>query len=149
MESIPETRKIEIEEETLKTLNTTRKWTMFISIIGFILLGLLLVIGFIAGTFLTAFKIGDAGLGIPESMALIIIFVLSLVYFFPVFFLFRFSKHTANAVQSLNKEDLRKAFRNLKFYFIYLGVLLIMAMVLYLAALIFTGSSMGFLKGLV
>jgi sterol desaturase/sphingolipid hydroxylase (fatty acid hydroxylase superfamily) len=109
---------------------------------------LLLVIGLIAGTFLSAFKTGNAGLGIPESMVLIIIFALSIVYFFPVFFLFRFSNHTANAVHSLNKEELRKAFRNLKLYFMYLGVLLIIIMIMYVAALIFTGTSLGFLKGL-
>ena len=125
MENSLETRKIEIEQKTLKNLNTIRKWTMFIAIIGFILLGLLLIIGLIAGTFLSAFKLGDTGLGIPESLGLIVVFVMAVIYFFPVYFLFRFSKHTARAVQTLNKEELHKAFKSLKSYVVYLGVLII------------------------
>jgi hypothetical protein len=148
MEINAENRKIEIEKKTLDNLNTIRKWTMFIAIVGFILLGLLLIIGLIAGTFLSAFKSGETGLGIPESLALIVVFVMALIYFFPVFFLFRFSKHTAKAVQTLNKEELHKAFISLKSYVVYLGVLIILGLSVYLVALIFAGSAIAFLKGL-
>jgi len=148
MESSPDSRKIEIEQKTLDNLNTIRKWTMFIAIIGFILLGLLLIIGLIAGTFLSAFKLGETGLGIPESLGLIVLFVVAVIYFFPVFFLFRFSKHTGNAVQTLNKEELHKAFKNLKSYVVYLGVLIIIGLSIYVMALVFAGSAIAFLKGL-
>jgi hypothetical protein len=148
MENLPENRKIEIEQKTLNNLNTIRKWTMFIAIIGFILLGLLLIIGLIAGTFLSAFKSGETGLGIPESLGLIVVFVMAVIYFFPVFFLFRFSKQTAKAVQTLNKEELHKAFKSLKSYVIYLGVLIILGLSFYVVALIFAGSAIAFLKGL-
>jgi magnesium-transporting ATPase (P-type) len=149
METNPEVRKIEIEQKTLDNLNTIRKWTMFIAIIGFILLGLLLIIGLIAGTFLSAFKSGETGLGIPESLGLIVIFVVAVIYFFPVFFLFRFSKHTGNAVQTLNKEELHKAFKNLKSYVVYLGILIIIGLSFYVITIIFAGSAIAFLKGLV
>jgi hypothetical protein len=148
MESSPDSRKIEIEQKTLDNLNTIRKWTMFIAIIGFILLGLLLIIGLIAGTFLSAFKLGETGLGIPESLGLIVLFVVAVIYFFPVFFLFRFSKYTGNAVQTLNKEELHKAFKSLKSYVVYLGVLIIIGLSFYVIALIFAGSAIAFLKGL-
>lgn len=148
METNPEVRKIEIEQKTLDNLNTIRKWTMFIAIIGFILLGLLLIVGLIAGTFLSTFKLGETGLGIPESLGLIVFFVVAVIYFFPVFFLFRFSKHTGNAIQTLNKEELHKAFKNLKSYVVYLGVLIIMGLSFYVMALIFAGSAIAFLKGL-
>ena len=54
METSLEERKIEIEEETLDHLNITRKWTMFLAIIGFIFLGLFIVMGVLAGTFLAS-----------------------------------------------------------------------------------------------
>jgi hypothetical protein len=44
METPLENRKIEIGQETLNHLNTTRKWAMFHAIIGFIFLGLILII---------------------------------------------------------------------------------------------------------
>jgi hypothetical protein len=148
MEAPLENRKIEIEQETLKHLNTTRKWAMFLAIMGFIFLGLIIIIGLLAGTFLTAFSSGEKGLGIPESFMFIPILLIALVYFFPVLFLFRFSKHTSHAIQHLDKLELHKALKNLKYFFAYLGVLIIIVFSLYIVVLIVAGSSMAFLKGL-
>ena len=86
-----EIRKIEIEQETLAHLNTTRKWAMFLAIIGFIFLGLMLIIGLLAGTFLSAFNTGAKSSGIPESLMFIPVLLIGVIYFFPVLFLFRFS----------------------------------------------------------
>jgi hypothetical protein len=69
------------------------------------------------------------------------------VYFFPMLFLFRFSRHTANAVSTLDKNEMHKAFRNLKSYFVYIGVLIIILLSFYFIALIFAGASLSFLKG--
>jgi hypothetical protein len=148
METPPEIRKIEIEHDTLNHLNTMRKWAMFLSIIGFIMLGLIIIVGLIAGTFLTAFNTSENGPGIPESLMFIPILVIAAVYFFPVLFLFRFSKHTSKALHSLDKIEFHKAIKNLKTFFAYLGILLIVILSLYLVVLIIAGSSMSFLKGL-
>jgi hypothetical protein len=148
MESNSEIRNIEIDQVTLKYLNTTRKWTMFLAIMGFILLSLFIIVGVIAGTFLSAFKSGETGFGVPESLMFIPFLLLAAIYFFPVLYLFRFSKHTAHAVQTMNKEDLKKAFRNLKAYFVYIGVLIIIVLTFYIVALVVTGTSMSFLKGM-
>ena len=148
METTLENRKIEIGLETLNNLNTTRKWTMFHAIIGFIFLGLFIVIGVITGMFLSAFNAGATSIGLPESLLVVIFIILAIVYFFPVLFLFRFSKHTAHAVQTLDKKSLHKAFRNLKSYFVFIGILIIIVLISYLVGLIVAGSSMAFLKGL-
>jgi uncharacterized BrkB/YihY/UPF0761 family membrane protein len=143
-----ENRKIEIEQETLPHLNSIRKWAMFLAIIGFIFLGLIIIIGLIAGTFLTAFNSGEKGLGIPESLMFVPILLLAVILFFPVLFLFRFSKHTSHAIQTLDKLELHKAIKNLKFCFAYIGILIIIIFSLYIVVLIVAGSSMAFLKGL-
>jgi hypothetical protein len=143
-----ENKKIEIEQQTLTHLNTTRKWAMFLAIIGFIFLGLIIIIGLIAGTFLTAFNSGEKGLGIPESLMFVPILLLAVIFFFPVLFLFRFSKHTSHAIQTLDKLELHKAIKNLKSYFAYIGILIIIIFSLYVVVLIVAGSSMAFLKGL-
>jgi len=148
MEQNPENKSIEIGQETLKYLNTTRKWTMFFAIIGFIFLGLILIFGLLAGTFLSVFKSSEMGSGIPQILVFVIIIITALLYYFPIMFLFRFSKHTANAVQTLSKEELHKAFRYLKSYFVYIGILLIIVLVVYFIGLIVAGASMAFLKGM-
>jgi hypothetical protein len=148
METNPEVRKIEIDEVTLKYLNTSRKWAMFLAIIGFIFVGLIIIIGLIAGTFLTAFNSGEKGLGIPESLMFIPVLIIALIYFFPVLFLFRFSKYTSQAIHTLDKLILNKALKNLKSYFAYIGILIIIVLSIYIIALIVAGTSMAFLKGL-
>jgi hypothetical protein len=148
MENADEVRKIEIDEKTLKYLNTSRKWAMFLAIIGFIILGLFLIIGLIAGTFLTVFNLGSKDLGVPESFMFVPVLLLAIIYFFPGLFLFRFSMRIGYAVQTLDKEQLHKALKSLKSYFVYVGVLIIVVIFCYVTMLILAGPSLTFLKGL-
>jgi amino acid transporter len=147
MENLQENRKIEIEQETLNDLNTTRKWSMFMAILGFIFLGLMLIVGLLAGTFLSALSPGG-GMKVGGVFSFIMFLIIAVIYFFPVLYLFRFSRHTGNAVASLDKTELHKAFRNLKSYFVYIGILIIIILSLYLISLIFLGSSLSRLRGL-
>jgi len=148
METPLETRKLEIEERTLPHLNTARKWAMFLAIVAFIFLGLILIIGLLAGTFLSTFSTGEKGLGIPESLMFIPVLLIGAIYFFPVLFLFRFSKFAHRAIQTLDKLALHKAIKNLKACFAYIGILIIIILTLYILVLVVAGSSMAFLKGL-
>ncbi len=148
MENNSEIKKIEIEQDTLKDLDTARKWSMFLAILGFIGIGIMVIIGLFAGVFLSIFKGGNAGLGITESLLVFIfIIVFGAIYFFPVLYLFRFSKHTSNAVKTLDKQELHKAFRNLRRYFVYIGIIIIVVLAIYVIAFVVAGASMSFLKG--
>lgn len=144
-----EEKKIEIGQDTLNILNTTRKWTMFLAILGFIGIGVLLGAGVVAGLFLSVFNTVDTNLGFPESLIIIIVIVLALISFFPVLYLFRFSKHTTEAVRTHDKEKLHEAFWNLKAYYVYVGILIIVVLVLYLVFFIALGASVPFIKDLV
>jgi uncharacterized protein with PQ loop repeat len=148
METPQEIRTIEVDQKSLKNLNITRKWTMFIAIIGFMVLGIMIFFGIITGTFLSAFKSGEKVFGISDLYMVIIFSAIGIICLFPVLFLFRFSKHTAKAVQTTDKTELYKALRNLKFYFVYLGMLIMLALSFYIAVLILAGSSVPILKGL-
>lgn len=148
MESVQEDRKIEIGSEILNNLNSTRKWTTFLSVLGFIFLGLLIVAGLTTSLFLTTFKTQEANLGIPESAMIIIFVVVGAIYFFPVFFLFRFSRKTRDAIQNLDSKKLLKGLNNLRLYFMYIGVMVIVVLSIYVVALIAAGASLSFLKGI-
>ena len=147
MESNQESGKIEIGPDTLNNLNATWKWTMFLSVLGFIFLGLLIVFGLATSTFLTAFKSKEVNLGIPESMFIVVFIVVAAIYFFPVFYLFRFSRYMRDAIQMLSREKLDKAFKNLRIYFTYIGILVIIVLSIYLIAIVMAGASVSFLRG--
>lgn len=120
---------------------------MFLSVLGFIFLGLLIIFGLVTSTFLTTFKTGDANLGIPESLLIIAFIIAAAINFFPVLFLFRFSRNMRDAVQSSDNSKLDKAFRNLRIYFTYIGILVILVLSIYVIAFIAAGASVSFLKG--
>jgi hypothetical protein len=134
-------RKMELGEESLMTLNKIRKWTLFLSVSGFIFLGLIIILGLLTGTFLTAFNNTDEPAGISDFLLLAGFAAAALVNFFPIIFLYRFSSHAANAVKTRNSGDINKAFLYLKRFFIYIGLLIIVLFVLYIALLIFFGNS--------
>ncbi len=146
MGTTPDDKTIEIDHRSLKNLDTARKWAMFIAIFGFIFLGLLIIMGLIAGTFLTAFSNGETASGFPEYLMLIIYCILALAYFFPLLYLFRFSLLTAQAIKIPDKDLLYKAIRNLKSYFVHIGILIIIVLAFYIVILILTGATIALPK---
>jgi len=148
MENLQEIRKMEISPETLNNLNAIRKWTTFLSVFGFIFLGLLIAFGLVTSTFLTVFKLKETNPGLPETIMIIGFFVAAVIYFFSILFLFRFSINIRDAVHEQDMKKLDKAFKNLRTFFTYIGIILIITLSIYIVALIGTGSSVSFLMGM-
>jgi len=146
MENLQEIKKIELEEDSLKDLDTTRKWSMFMAILGFIALGLMLILGIVAALFLSVFNtetIADAASWGYIPAAIILVF--SVLYFFPLLYLYRFSNHAGIAVRTIDKSQMQKAIRYLRKYYVYMGTLLIIVLVLYFVAFFVSGASLSFL----
>lgn len=138
--------RIELEFETLRDLDKTRKWTMFLAILGFIVIGAFLIVGLFTGVFLTIFNKGDAASSYPGWLVFIIIISTSILCFFPVLFIFRFSKFISNVFRSENKSEIKNAFKSLRSYFTYTGVVVIALLVIYVTAFLVMGSWISFLK---
>ncbi len=141
-------RKSEISRETLKNLNTIRKWAMFLSITGFIATGAFLITGLFTGIFLSVFNVDDSTQGFPGWLSFVIISFAALFLLLPVIYLFRFSKLTREAVLFKNDKKLHKAFRNLKAHYICLGILVIIILIVYLLVIISTMHLPGFIKNI-
>jgi mannose/fructose/N-acetylgalactosamine-specific phosphotransferase system component IIC len=120
---------------------------MFLAVVGYIFLGLFIILGLLAGTFLSTFKSGETGLGIPESLTMIAVPVSAIALFFPGFYLFRYSKLMARAVHDYDKKALCNSLKYLRNYFVYIGVLIIVILLIYVAALIFAGLSTTLFNG--
>ena len=158
MENNLENRKIEIGQESLGYLATTRKWTMFFAILGFVFIGIMLIVGLLAGSLisgLTSGLSGSSGMegakaagGIASILVFIVILIFAVIYFFPLLYLLRFSRHTAKAIANLDSNEMQLAFKNLKSYWKYIGILIIIVLVIYLIVFIVAGSSLAFLSGL-
>jgi heme/copper-type cytochrome/quinol oxidase subunit 2 len=131
---------------------------MFLAILGFIGLGLMLILGLLAGSFMSAFSSKMSGMegmegaravgGFASVLVFIFLLIFAVIYFFPLLYLFRFSRHTANAVANLDANEMRLGLKNLKSYWKYIGILIIVVICLYLLVFIIAGSSIAMLSGL-
>lgn len=123
-------KSIILNAETINFLDTARKWSMFIAILGFIGLAMALLVS--AGVIIIISFIPNEtipfGIGILLSFVYLVIAVL---YFFPVLYLYRFSDMAGKAAKSLDSLDLQKAILNLKSHYKFLGIMIISVFALY------------------
>ena len=137
-----------LEPECIKDLDKTRKWAMFLAIFGFIGAGALLIVGIFAVAFFSIFNKGDTLTIFPGWFICSVLIASAVLYFFPVLYLYRFSKSMSKAINLTDNKLLTSAFQNLRHCFTWFGILVIVAIVLYVITFIVMGSSVTFLKDL-
>ncbi|MCB0430928.1 MAG: hypothetical protein H6585_08120 [Flavobacteriales bacterium] len=100
-------------------LKRTAKWARFLSILGFVFIGLMVLVAFFAGGMMAL-----ATQGMVNSSVVTIIYLMMAAFcFFPVYFLFSFSSKTLRAVDSYDATELGEALSNLRRYFQFIGIL--------------------------
>ncbi|MCU0408409.1 MAG: hypothetical protein MUD02_05625 [Bacteroidales bacterium] len=142
MNTETEKKSMELDDISLARLRRAGRWAMFIGVSGLTVLGVLIAGGILAGTFLAAFSKGDTGKAISDEVFVISALAASLICLFPVVFILRFSRNVIHAVNNRDQVSLKKAIRNLGLYFTYIGLLIVLLIIGYLAVLVITGSSL-------
>ncbi len=123
---------LQISDESENYLNSTRRWSSFLSILGFIFIGLIVMI---ALYFMTMFSSLDTpGSPIPVTMISFIYVLMGVLHFFPIFYLFKFSTFMNNALKQKDSVSLELAFRNLKSHYKFVGIFVIVILSIYIIA---------------
>jgi len=113
-------------------LQESSKWSKFMAIIGFIGIGLMVLVSLFMA-------IGFSAMGastmpeLPFSMSVFsIIYVLfAAIYFFPVYYLYQYATKTSAALHSKNKQLLADGLENLKSHHKFLGIFTLIIISLY------------------
>ncbi|WP_405566133.1 DUF5362 family protein [Polaribacter sp. Asnod6-C07] len=129
----------QLEQIVLTTRSKTflreiSKWAFFFSIIGFIGIAFLLIGAILIGTvYAPMLNMIAQQQGAPSiSMGIMITYlVMGLLYFMPVFYLFKFSRKMKLALANKNDEILADALESLKSHYKFIGVLTIIMISLY------------------
>lgn len=132
MREIPDAS-MTVTAEALLHLNTIRKWTLFLSLLGFAVVTLGIII-LLAMTFFLA--LGNLDENFPAGpFSPFLIFVVALlvcfVYFFPLYYLYKFSRVAHTVILTKDPATLTTALRYLKNHYIVIGTLTIAGIVLY------------------
>lgn len=119
---------IELSKYTIYQLKEIGNWTKFLGIAGFIFIGLLVILAFFLGSFMS--KINPAT-QVPSFVFTFIYLMMALVYFFPILFLFKFSMNLRRSLSSNDPAQMDSAFSNLNAHYKYIGILAIIILVIY------------------
>lgn len=125
-----ENHSLELTQISQNYLLETSKWAKFLSIISFISLGLIGLVGLVV-TIMSAIT-NQIGLTIVG----VIYLILPVLYFFPTFYLFRFSVRLKAAIEQSDAMVLEEGFENLKSLFKFVGVFTIVVLSMYVLAII-------------
>lgn len=138
---ITQLEQLVVNSKSKSFLREIARWTFFFAILGFISIAFLIVGAIIILTVyapllnMVAQQQGLPNLGLP----LAIIYVVSaLLYFMPVWYLFKFSSKMKLALATKNDDVLADAFENLKSHFKFIGVLTIIIISLYVLLFVFS-----------
>jgi hypothetical protein len=109
-----------ISPESLNFLMQIAKWAKYLSLLGFIVIGLLIIIGLFASSTFTKFMPAWSTGTLPSFTFAIIYSTIAIIYFFPVYYLFKFSNKLLKAFT--NTKDLAVVFSNIQSHYKFLGV---------------------------
>ena len=131
-----------VNDQIKSYLMTASKWSKFLSIIGFIGVGLMVIMAiiFMMGLFpMQEMKVMNQSpfMRLPFVFVGFIYIVIAAISFFPVFYLYKFSSEMKQALIRNDEQILTSGFENLKKMFTFYGIMTIVMLALYALMLMF------------
>lgn len=123
-----------ISDTAIIYLTETGKWTKLLSIIGFVFIGLIVIIGLFAGSMMSLISNGQMD-NMPNGMGFLLggmYLLIGLLYFFPTWYLMKFSQKLKLAIATKNNDELNTAFSNQKSFYKFWGILMIIMISIYI-----------------
>ncbi len=135
---------LNIDNESSQYLTETARWGKFLAIVGFVTCGLVAIASFFIGAILSRSPFaaygadgaaGTAG-AIGGTFITLLYLAIAVLYFFPCFFLYRFSVRLKAALKGNDQVQLNQSLRSQKSLFKYVGILTIIVLAIYALVLI-------------
>ncbi|MEY2868127.1 MAG: hypothetical protein RIR01_545 [Bacteroidota bacterium] len=83
---------LQLTEESKSFLREIAKWAYFLSILGFLGVGFMVILALFMGTIFSKLGVFGARFGMMEGGFITVIYLLlAVLYFFPVYYLFQFA----------------------------------------------------------
>lgn len=127
---------MQLSDQAKKYLLETSKWANFIAIVGFIAIGLLIIMSFSIGTIMASLPEGSLG-GLSPKFFSFFYLIAAGIYFIPVFFLFQFAQKIKQALMQDDHNLLTFGLKKLKSHYKFIGILFIILISLYFFLIIF------------
>jgi Family of unknown function (DUF5362) len=131
---------LQISPQAQSYLSESAKWGKFLAVMGFIFCGIMVVIAFFIPVFLTQLPPYNTmspafTSGMKVGMTIVYL-LLALLFFFPCFYLYKFSVKMQSAVKVVSQENFDESLMNLKSMFKFYGIFTIIILSFYALAFI-------------
>jgi len=127
-------KELELSKESKIFLKEASSWAKFLSILGFIGIGFMILAGLAFGSIMSSINPDLQDLPLPSFAFGLIYLIIAGIYFFPVLFLYRFVAHSQKALTNTDPFQLTVALKNLKYHYQLFGILAIIFIRIYLIA---------------
>jgi len=128
-----------LSDQSIKFLKETKKWTYFLAILGFVGVGIMVLAGLFMGIIFSVIDVfGEIPNkpNFPFGVLGFIYVIMGVIYFFPVYYLYKFSQDLGYGLQTMDEVKLSSAFRFLKKHFKFIGILIIVLIAFYILIII-------------
>lgn len=125
---------LEVDQQGSVYLAEAARWAKFLSIMGFVLCGIMILVAGFAGQILSnAFRtLEEMGTTSYDTFGLSIIYlVMAALWFFPCLYLYRFATKIQQGIRAHEQSSINKGFMNLKSCFRFIGIFTLIMMGLY------------------
>jgi hypothetical protein len=127
---------MELGEQAKAHLQEASKWAVFLSILGFIGIGLMIILSFTIGSVLSNLPLGTLGGFSPQFFSYFYL-IFAGIYFIPVFYLFQFGSKTKTALINNDTDLLTFGLKKLKSHYKFIGILAVVSIGLYFLLIFF------------
>ncbi|NTW25398.1 MAG: hypothetical protein HGA37_11915 [Lentimicrobium sp.] len=124
-----------LNDEAIKALSETRKWTNFFSILGIIGIVIILFAAVIMAFVLPSLN-EEAGQDVSPVFIGLLYLIFSALYLLPVIYLFRFGSMMKKAIAESSNQLMGAAFKNLSLHFRTVGIITIVFISFYILAIL-------------
>ncbi len=141
---------LSLNSESKNYLRESARWTKFIAIVYFVILGLIVLMMLFAGSMMSYFlPVSEMG-GSAAAGGLMFAYFLfmGIFIFFPALFMYRFATKTKLALESESTALLSEGLKNMKSYWKFMGILMAIFVGIYALSfllLLVTGGAAAFM----
>jgi hypothetical protein len=132
--------KMHIDQNAKAYLLETAKWAKFLSIMGFIGMGLIVIMGFfmgsIMGNYASLMGFGDGGEGLLLSSFSLIYILVAALYIYPLWKLYQFADLSKRALVTNDSTLLTNALEAQKSMFKFMGIWVLVVLAIYAILLV-------------
>jgi len=134
--NIPDPNRTEITDESEYYLKEISRWAQFLSVVGFIMIGILAIGVFTSSALIYCMSehapLSEMYPHRPGTINWSYLFVYGCVltaYFFPIFYLYKFSRRIRRGINDKDSITISEGFRFLKNHYVMIGTLTLLGLI--------------------